>query len=116
MDVNIWKILFHGSGELDVEVAVHVGRQAGLNADFGCAHCRSFSDSSQNLIQWKQISLFASVCTAERAKPTMLHADIREVDIPIDDVRNNFTDLTPPQFVSGGDGRLEFGSARLTES
>jgi hypothetical protein len=60
--------------------------------------------------------LFASVRAAERTKPTMLHADIREVDIPIDDVRNNFTDLTPPQFVSGGNGRLEFGSARLTQS
>src|SRR5262245_16861295 len=116
MDVNIWEVLFHGSREFDVEVAVHIGRQAGLNADFGRTHFRGFADASKNLIQWKQISLSASVRPAERAKPTMLHADIREVDVPIDDVRNNFSDLTPPQFVSGGNGGLEFGSARMTES
>src|SRR5690348_614318 len=111
MDVNIWKALFHSSRELDVEVSIHIGRQSGLNADFGCAHFRGFADASKNLIHRKQISLFASVCTAERAKPTMLHTNIREVDIPIDDVRNNFTHLAPPQFVRGGNGRLEFDSA-----
>src|SRR5215471_20585121 len=115
MDVDSWKVLFHGGRELDVEVSIHVGRQAGLNANFGRAHFNGLAHATKNLIQWKQVSLFAAIGAAECAKPAMLHADVREVDIAIDHIRNNFSDLTPPQFVSGGNGRLKLGSARLTE-
>src|SRR5262249_24284973 len=87
----------------------------GLDAGFGRTHFQCLADAAWNLIQWKQISLFTPIGAAERAKPTVLHANIREVDIAIDHVCDNLSDLTPPQFVSGGNGCLKLGSVRLTE-
>ena len=48
MDVNGRDGLLYRARQLNVEIALHVGRQTGLHADFGCAHVRSFLNAAQN--------------------------------------------------------------------
>ena len=115
MDVDIRKILFHGSGEIDVEVAVEVGRQAGLHANFGCAHLHRFLNPAKDFLDRQEISLFAAVAPAEGTKPAVLYTYVREVHITVDNVCNDVPHLAPPQFVSGHDSRVKLASAGLTQ-
>ena len=45
----------------------------------------------------------------------MLHADVRKVDIPIDDVGDNIADLSAAQFVGGRNGGVKVRAFRLAE-
>ena len=85
----------HGTRQLDIETAVHIRRKSCLHANFGGTHVHGFLRAADDLLKGQKVAFFVAVCTAEGAESAMLHADIREVHIAVDDVCHHVADLTP---------------------
>ena len=70
--------------------------QAALNADFGGAHSNSFYSFCRHLLRVEKIGVGFTRSAAEGAKLTAHKADIREIDIAIDHVRDQISDQIAP--------------------
>ena len=105
--------LFHGSGQVDIEAAVHFGWQAGLHADFGCTHVNCFFGSPNDLLLGEEVPFFLAVLPAERAERAMFNAHIGEVDIPVDDIGYHLTDLAATHFVGNQTGGVKIDAIGL---
>src|SRR5262245_43853324 len=115
MNVQIRNGFLHSTCQINVKTSVHVRRQTCLHAHFGRAHINCFVNAADNLIQRQEISLFAAIYAAERAKAAVLHTDIREVHISIDNVRDDLTHLPPAQLVGGQDCCVKLSAGCQTE-
>jgi hypothetical protein len=58
--VHVRQVLFHGLADVDVQVAVHLGRQSCLYADFSSAERRRLLGAPYDLLVWKEIAFFLS--------------------------------------------------------
>ena len=115
MNVDAGYCSLNGARQFDVEITRHIRRQAGLHANLGRAHVHRFLHAPDNFVHRQKVSLLAPIRAAERAKAAMLHADVRKVDIPIDDVGDNIADLSAAQFVGGRNGGVKVRAFRLAE-
>ena len=86
VDVDVRQFLLDGARQLDVVVALHLRRQARLDADLRRAHFPCLASAADDLCLRKVVPLLLAVRAAEGAEGAVLDADVREVDVAIDDV------------------------------
>ncbi len=87
------------AGQLEVRGPRQVRVDAALHADLGRAHRpRVFGPDADLLLgQGVGVDVVAPLC--ERAEPAPRVADIRKIDVPVDDVGHVLTDRVPAQVV-----------------
>src|SRR5205823_2901308 len=68
-----------------------------------------------DLVFPEKISLFGAMTAGERAELASLHARVREVDVPVDDVGHALAGLTRAQRVGRHAQRVERRPARATK-
>src|SRR5579864_4747143 len=100
--VNLRDFSLDSRAKVDVERSMDPRRQAGLNADLGSAEIPSLPNPPENFIEGQKVTLLRSVAAAEGAEAASLHADIREIDVAVDDVGDPLAYPAPPPFVSRG--------------
>ena len=104
--------LFHGSTEVDVESTVGSRRQSGLYAHFRRADVARLCNAANDFVAIQEIALFGTVRSGKRAELTRLRADIREVHVAIDDVRDRVARLPVPELVGRSRQGNEIASRR----
>ena len=97
--VQVRQRFFHRPGQVDVKVPIHLGWQTGLHADLGGAHVYCLLSPAHNLCDGEEVALFLAVLTAEGAEGAMFNADVGEVNVPIDHIRDHVAYLTPPHLI-----------------
>ena len=79
----------HGRHDVDVVVAVEFGVDATLQADFRRPLRLGFSDALADLVQGQKIGIAPQVerkrTLREGTEPTLERADVRVVDVAVDD-------------------------------
>ncbi len=79
----------HRRDDVDVVVAVEVGVNAALHADFGRAALFGFANPPADLFQGEQVGIAAQVererALGEGAEATLEGADVGVVDVAVDD-------------------------------
>src|SRR5262249_144943 len=90
-----------------IEISIEVAREAPLDANFGSAAIPSFLCAANDFFERKRIGIRGGWTTAEAAKTAAYKADIREINVAIDDVGDRFPDRFAPQIVRDRDKRLQ---------
>src|SRR2546430_10388748 len=75
---------------------------AALQHDLGCAEFDGFSTSANNLIDGMRPALVVSRWAVESAELARSYADVRVVDVAVDDVRRDVVRVPPPAYRIGG--------------
>ena len=114
VDVDVREELLDPPGQPDVEVALHFGGEAGLDAHLGRAEVPRFLRAPQDLFLGEKIALLLAEVAAERAEAAPLDADVGKVDVAVHDVGDGVPHRLTPQMVGRGQRRVEIG-ARDTE-
>ena len=87
------------AAEIDVEAAVELGRQPGLDADLGGAQLPGLLRAAHHLVDGQEVALLLAVVAAEGAEAAVLDADVGEVDVAVDDVGDDVARLPAAQLV-----------------
>ena len=98
---------FTASRTPEVEVAGQARVQPALDADLGRAVVPRLLRAVGHLVQRQRVGLGVDLALGERAEPASRVADVREVDVPVDDVGHLVADGVPPQVVGDRAERLE---------
>src|SRR5207249_9673466 len=96
VNVDVRQLALDGLAELDVQPPVHLGRQARLDANFSRAVVPRLSCAAHHFGDGQQVTLLGAMVTAECAERAVLDADVREVDVAVDDVCYYLADLPSP--------------------
>ena len=92
----------------DVQVALHLGGQSGLDANLGGAVVPGFLGPADNLIHRKEVALLLPEVTAESAEAATLDAHVGEVDVSVDHVGDDVSHGPPAEFVGSHDQGVIF--------
>ncbi len=102
------KILLDSLQDVNIQLAVHLWRQAGLYTHLGGAKaCRLFCPSHY-FFGWQKVALFFAEIPAESTKAALLDADICKVDIPVYDVGDNVAHGLSPELVRHRHDKVHF--------
>ncbi len=104
-----------GAREVDVEAAVELRRQPGLDAHLAGAQVGRLARASHDLLERQEVTLLFPVIAAERAEGAVLDADVREVDVAVHHERDRVADLAAAQLVGGDAQREEVAAGRARE-
>ena len=104
-----------GAGQVDIEAAVHFGRQTGLHTDFGCAHFNRFLGASNDFLLGQEIAFFLTILPAEGAERAVLNAHIGEVDIAVDHIGHHIADLALTHCVGDKTDGVEINAIGLAQ-
>ena len=115
MDVHVRQLLLQCAAEALVQVALHLGRQAGLDADLGRAQIPRLFGAPHYLLRRQQVALLGAMVAAEGAEAAALDADVREVDVAVDDVRHDVAHLLAAQRIRREHERLHVGAGAVEE-
>ena len=95
---------------------------AALDHDLRSSRCRRLADLRENLLQRQKIRILRILFRVECAETTLVHADIRVVDVAVNDERHRIAEPPPPLRVRRAPEfdrvavREEIGSLLLRES
>ena len=67
-----------------------------LDHDLRAARCRRLADLRENLLHRQEIGILRILFRVERAETAFVHADIRVVDVAVDDERHRIAEPPPP--------------------
>ena len=84
MDMYVWQFFLNSLADIDVNVSIHLGWEAGLYAYFGGAKACSFLCPSHNLFGWKKVAFFLAKVPTKSAKAALLDANICKINVPVD--------------------------------
>ena len=115
MDVHVGELRLDLPGEVDVERAVHLGREPCLDAELGRAELCRLASTPHDLGERQEVALLLSEVAAEGAEPATLDAYVGEVDVAVDHVRDRVAVHLPAQFVRRRHERLERSALRLEQ-
>ncbi len=87
------------AGQLEVRGPRQVRMDAALHTDLGRAHRPRLFGADADLLLGEGVGVDVVASLRERAEPAPRVADIRKVDVPVDDVGHVLTDRVPPQVV-----------------
>ena len=107
MDVQLRERRGDRAREIDVVAPVELRRQPRLDAHLGGAEIPRLLGAPHDLRDGQEVALFLPVVAAERAERAVLDADVREVDVAIDDVGDDVPGLPLPQLVGDQGQRVE---------
>src|SRR5450631_3999227 len=97
--MNIRKLSFDSRAKIDVKRSVDARRQARLQADLSSPEIPGFANPPKNLFGGQKITLFRAMPAAEGAEAASLHANVREIDVSINDIGDSFSYPAVPQVV-----------------
>ena len=115
VDVEVRQRALDRPGQLDVEAAVELGRQPGLDAHLGGAQLRRLAGAAHHFLHRQEVALFLPVVPAERAEGAVLDADVGEVDVAVDDEGHQVAGLARAQLVGDERQRLQLPPGDLRE-
>ena len=115
MDVQVRQRLVDRPAEVDVEAAVELRREPGLHAHLGRPEVPGFPCPADHLLEREEVALLLPVVSAEGAEGAVLDADVREVDVPVDDVGHHVARLPGPQLVGDQGQGAQLAPGRLGE-
>ena len=101
--------------EVDVVATLELRWQPRLDAHLGRAEIAGLARAPHDLRDGQEVPLLLAMVAAERAEAAVLDADVREVDVAVDDERHRVADLPPPQLVGGERQRLEVAAGGARE-
>ena len=78
-----------------------LARQAALHADFARAEFPGFKGATLNFIEGMKVRIRLARRAAEGAEAATDEADVREVDVAVDDVSNHLADALAAYAVGG---------------
>src|SRR5262249_26917772 len=81
-----------------------------LDADLGRAEIARLLRAPHHLRDRQEVALLLAVVSAERAERAVLDADVREVDVAIDDVGHDVARLPPPELVGDQGERVQIAA------
>ena len=99
VDVHLRQGFLDGGAEADVQIALHLGRQAGLDAYLGGAVIPRFLGAADDFLDGEVVALLFAEIAAEGAEAATLDADIGEIDVAVDDVGGDVAHGAAAQFV-----------------
>ena len=73
-----------------------VGVNASLYHDLRPARRRRLADLRENLLQRQEVAVLRTYLCIERAEAALVHADIRVVDVAVNDERHRIAEPPPP--------------------
>ena len=111
VDVHIGQLFLDRRAQPDVQVALHLGRKAGLDADLGCAVVLGLPGAADDLAHRQEVPFLLAEVPAEGAEPAPLDADVGEVDVPVHHVSDHIADDAAAQLVGHHGHRRELGAA-----
>ena len=88
--------LAYGSQHVLVVRERQVGVNAALYHDLRPACRRCLADLCEDLLHRQEIGVGRVLLRVERAEPALIHADVRIVDIAVDDERHRIAEPSPP--------------------
>ena len=92
-----------------------VGVDAALHADLGCSEVDRFGDAALELVLGHLVGVGRAAALAEAAERAADDADVREVDVPVDDERRRVAGQLGAQRVGGDAHVLDHFGAALRE-
>ena len=109
VDVDAGGGFLHGSGDVDVVVAVEVGVDAALEADLGGTEIPGLLHPARDLVEREQVGVAAQVerqrTLREPAEPALERAHVRVVDVAVLDPGDDVADCLASHVVGDlGDG------------
>ena len=99
--------LLHGADEIEVEAPRQIGMDPALHADLRRASLPRLFGFVRDLGQRERVRLRVHLALRERAEPASHVADVREVDVPVDDVGHLGTDGLGAELVGDPAQRVE---------
>jgi hypothetical protein len=115
MNMNGRNGLFDGAAQLDVEAPVDPRRKACLDAHLRGSELVSLYHATDDFVRVEKITLLRSMRARKRAKFAGFGADIREVHVAIDHVRDAVARVPPPQLIGGRRQGEKIGAVRPTQ-
>ena len=107
MDVHARGPGLHRVEQIEVERARQVGVDPALHAHLGGAELPRFLGAIGDLGEGQRVGLGIHLALGERAEPAPHVADVREVDVPVDDVGHVVADGLGTQVVGDATQRVE---------
>ena len=107
VDVHLGRAPLHRVDEVEVERARQIGVDAALHADLGGALAPRFLGAVGDLGERERVGLVVDLTLGERAEPAAHVADVREVDVAVDDVGDVVADGLGAQTVGDPAERVE---------
>src|SRR6476646_1434646 len=87
-----------GRERLLVPLDAELGGVPALQHDLGCAEFDGFSTSANDLVDRMRPALVVSRWAVESAELARSYADVRVVDVAVDDVRRDVVRVPPPAY------------------
>src|SRR5437867_5685126 len=115
MDMYVRRGSPHGAGDIDVEVAVHFRRQSGLKTNLRSAQIHGLASAANDLFNGQKVALSIAIGAAEGAKAAVFRADVREIDVAIDDVGDHVAGLAAAHLVGHKRHDMKVSADRLAE-
>jgi hypothetical protein len=105
--VHVGELRFDRHEHVPIRERVHVGVDAALHADLGGAAGDRFLDLAEDHVHAVRVRVGLPALALERAELAVHEADVREVDVPVDDVGDVVADVLAPDGVGRAHDRDE---------
>ena len=99
VNVHFRQFRFEGRAEFYVKIALHLRRQAGLDANLGSPVVPGFLGPAHDFIERQEVALLLAKVPAESAKAAALNADIGKVDVAVDHIGDQIAGGAAAQLV-----------------
>src|ERR671916_51159 len=115
MDVYIWQIFLNCLANIDIEMSIHLRRQASLNTYLCRPKACSFLRPPHNLLSRKKVSLLFTKISTKRTKTTLLDAYVCKVDVPVDHICCIITQSPFAEFICHHYREVHLKASRIEE-
>jgi hypothetical protein len=86
-----------------------------LDANLGSAELARLVGAPKNFFEWQKITFFGQMAATESTETTSFNANVGEVDVAVDDIRDDVPDGPRAQTIGGGNHRHQIGSSRVEQ-
>src|SRR3954447_23858946 len=99
-----------GAQNIPIEKSVKIAGQPSLDAHFRSPALPSLRSLPRHIFGGKEIRIGSAWSTAKSAKTAADETHVREIDVPVDHVRNRVADGLATQVIRNDDQRTERGT------